>query len=351
MNHTLQHIRASVETMSPGYFSMVMATGILSLAAHLLGIPYLPSVLFVLNWILFVVIGLLALARLCWHTRLVRHDLLDHLNAPGFFTFVAACSILGGQTLLLGNNFAIAVVLGIAGLLAWVVLTYAIFTGLTIKRNKPTLDKGINGGWLLAVVATQSMAVLAELIAADVGQPLRVQLNFFSLSMWLWGGMLYIWMMSLIFYRYTFFEFSPTDLSPPYWINMGAMAISTLAGTLLIQNAPHAPFLQSMLPFIKGFTVFYWATGTWWLPMLIVLAIWRHGVRRFPFHYDPMYWGAVFPVGMYAACTTRLEVAMDLNFFGWLPHIMLWVGMLAWVVLFVGQLQAVARYWRTQPRH
>src|SRR3546814_8478322 len=94
--------------------------------------------------------------------------------------------------------------------------------------------------------------------------------------MWLWGGMLYIWMMSLIFYRYTFFEFSPADLSPPYWINMGAMAISALAGSLLIINAPDAPFLGSMLPFIKGFTVFFWATGTWWIPMLLVLAIWRH---------------------------------------------------------------------------
>jgi hypothetical protein len=90
--------------------------------------------------------------------------------------------------------------------------------------------------------------------------------------MWLWGGMLYIWMMSLIFYRYTFFTLEPGDLSPPYWINMGAMAISTLAGSLLILNSPDAPFLLSLLPFIKGFTVFYWATGTWWIPMLLVLA-------------------------------------------------------------------------------
>ena len=52
---------------------------------------------------------------------------------------------------------------------------------------------------------------------------------------------------------------------------MGAMAISTLAGSLLIVNAPDAPFLRSLLPFIKGFTVFYWATGTWWIPMLAVL--------------------------------------------------------------------------------
>jgi len=231
-----------------------------------------------------------------------------------------------------------------------VLLTYAIFTTLTIKQDKPGLETGINGGWLLAVVATQSMAVLAALISQSVGQPLRMEMNFFALSMWLWGGMLYIWMMSLIFYRYTFFAFSPADLSPPYWINMGAMAISTLAGSLLILNAAHAPFLQSILPFIKGFTVFYWATGTWWLPMLILLAIWRHGVRRFPYRYDPMYWGAVFPVGMYAACTIRLEHAMDLHFFGWLPHVMLWAGLLAWAVLFAGQLQAVGRFWKSRLR-
>jgi tellurite resistance protein TehA-like permease len=171
-------------------------------------------------------------------------------------------------------------------------------------------------------------------------------LNFFALSMWLWGGMLYIWMMSLIFYRYTFFEFSPADLSPPYWINMGAMAISTLAGALLILNTPHAPFIHSMLPFIKGFTVFYWATGTWWIPMLVVLAIWRHGIKRFPFTYDPMYWGAVFPLGMYAASTLRMMQAMSLDFLGLLPHLMFGIGLAAWTILFIGQLRALRRHWQ-----
>src|SRR3546814_16866051 len=97
------------------------------------------------------------------------------------------------------------------------------------------------------------MAVLAGLIALEVPQPLRVELNFFALSMWLWGGMLYFWMMSLIFYRYTFFEFSPADLSPPYWINMGAMALTVLTGSLLIIIARYAPFLGLMLPFFTGF--------------------------------------------------------------------------------------------------
>ena len=218
----------------------------------------------------------------------------------------------------------------------WLLLTYTIFAGLTIKEQKPTLDHGISGAWLLAVVATQSIAVLSALLAAHIGQPGKLEMNFLALSMWLWGGMLYIWMMSLIFYRYTFFPFSPGDLSPPYWINMGAMAISTLAGSLLIINAPDAPFLLSLLPFIKGFTVFYWATGTWWIPMLVVLALWRHVYRRFPIKYDPLYWGAVFPLGMYAAGTHEMIEAMGFDFLRFLPPAFLYIAFAAWMAAFAG---------------
>ena len=70
--------------------------------------------------------------------------------------------------------------------------------------------------------------------------------------MWLWGGMLYIWMISLIFYRYAFFPMAPSDLTPPYWINMGAVAISTLAGTSLMLNTSDFPFLQGIFPFLQG---------------------------------------------------------------------------------------------------
>lgn len=336
--------------MSPGYFSMVMATGIISLAAHFLGFPDLAWGLFGLDWILFAVISLLAVLRLAWHPRCVLADLFSHPRAPGFFTLVAACAILGSQSLLIGGNVAVATVLGAVALLAWVVLTYTIFAVLTVKHNKPTLDRGINGSWLLAVVATQAIAMMAAQLSMEVPQPLRMELNFFALSMWLWGGMLYIWMMSLIFYRYTFFAFSPVDLSPPYWINMGAMAISTLAGSLLIDNTAHAPFLESTLPFLKGFTIFYWVTGTWWIPMLVGLAIWRHGIKRFPFTYDPMYWGAVFPLGMYAVATLRMMHAMELPFLGLLPHFMFAIGCAAWLVLFTGQLRALGRDWRAYAR-
>ncbi len=323
-------------SMSPAYFGMVMATGIVSIAADMLGLEGIARAMFTLNVVLYALLWALYLLRLARHPREVFNDFNDHLRGPGYFTVVAATSVLGSQFLLLLDNLVLGLALWCAAVGMWVLFTYAIFTILTIKENKPSLDRGINGGWLLAVVATQSVAVLTALLAARIGQPWKLEMNFFALSMWLWGGMLYIWMMSLIFYRYTFFRFMPDDLSPPYWINMGAMAISTLAGSLLIINSADAPFLLSLLPFLKGFTAFYWATGTWWIPMLLVLGLWRHVYKRFPLHYDPLYWGAVFPLGMYAASTNELMLAMDLDFLAILPTIFLYIALAAWTAAFVG---------------
>jgi tellurite resistance protein TehA-like permease len=336
-------VLAELADLSPAYFGMVMATGIVSLAAHLLGMPGIAQALFQLNVVVYVVLWVLTALRMVRHPRRFFGDMVDHLRGPGFFTTVAATSVLGSQFVLLTSNYRAGTLLWGAAILLWIALTYTIFTGFTIKERKPTLDQGISGAWLLAVVATQSIAVLSALLAAHIDQPGKLEMNFLALSMWLWGGMLYIWMMSLIFYRYTFFPFSPGDLSPPYWINMGAMAISTLAGSLLIINAPDAPFLLSLLPFIKGFTVFYWATGTWWIPMLVVLALWRHVYRRFPLKYDPLYWGAVFPLGMYAACTHEMIVAMGFDFLGFLPPLFLYFGLAAWTAAFTGLVFGLLR--------
>ena len=94
------------------------------------------------------------------------------------------------------------------------------------------------------------LAVLAAVLDAHWGPVHRLEFNFIALSLWLWSGILYIWIVVLIFYRYMFFRFSAEDLVPPYWINMGAMTISTLAGSLLIVNAAKAPYLHSLLPFL-----------------------------------------------------------------------------------------------------
>jgi tellurite resistance protein TehA-like permease len=231
------------------------------------------------------------------------------------------------------------------GILLWAVVTYTVFTALTVKGDKPPLAEGINGGWLVSVVAAQSVAVLGSQLAPgfDVHVP---QVLFFCLGMWLGGGMLYIWIISLIFYRYTFFVMSPSDLAPPYWINMGAVAISTLAGATLIEAAPDSRLLQDLLPFLKGFTLLFWATATWWIPMLVILGAWRHVYRRFPLGYDPLYWGAVFPLGMYTVCTFRLAGAIDAPYLLIIPRVFLYIALAAWGATMIGALRQLVRHSR-----
>lgn len=339
-NSILTGIKAGIKDLSPGYFALVMATGIISIAAFLMGMEWIAFALFGINNIFFIILWTLTILRLIWFPKEVISDMTDHMKGPGFFTFVAGTCVLGSQYILLFEIFQIALLLLVFGILLWIFLTYVIFTTLTIKENKPTLDEGITGAWLTAIVATQSVAILSALIASHINQPFRIEVNFFALSMWLWGGMFYIWMISLIFYRYTFFKFLPDDLAPPYWINMGAMAISVLAGSVLIINAPDAPFLQSLLPFLKGFTVFYWATGTWWIPMLIILAFWRHVYKKYPLKYDPLYWGAVFPQGMYTVCTFRMAEALNIPFLHKISNVFIYIALFAWISAFIGMMRS-----------
>ena len=333
---------SGLATLHPAYFALVMATGIVSIGCELLGLRPIGVALLWANSLFFVVLWMLTILRIARFRDRVVADLKNHGRAVGFFTTVAATSVLGSQWLIIAGTWRLAAWLWGAAIVLWAVLTYTVFTVLTVKEQKPPLDEGINGGWLVSVVAAQSVSVLGSQLATGFSDRAPLVL-FFCLVMWLGGGMLYIWIISLIFYRYTFFRMQPSDLTPPYWINMGAVAISTLAGSLLILNAGHSSVLRDALPFLKGLTLMFWATSTWWIPMLVILGIWRHVYMRFPLRYDPLYWGAVFPLGMYTVCTFRLSQAIEAPFLMAIPQVFIFVALAAWTLTLIGLASELRR--------
>lgn len=326
-------------SLSPANFAMVMATGVLALACRLANIPAIPEILLVINMMAYAILWILTILRIRYHPRAFLADFCSHQRGPGFFTTVAATSVIGTQVVVQLGLTDTAELVWLFAFALWLVLTYAIFAVLTVRKNKPAFEDGINGGWLGAVVAMQSLVVLGCTImrGTDFSEAAVLGLTL----LWLAGGMLYIWMISLIFYRYTFFRFHPQDLTPPYWINMGAMAISTLAGALLIGLAEQSPLLTSMLPFIKGLTLLFWATATWWIPMLFILGAWRYVYHKVPLTYDPHYWGAAFPFAMYTTATYGIADAFALPFLLIVPQLFIGLALTAWLLIFLSLMMAV----------
>jgi tellurite resistance protein TehA-like permease len=324
----------------PGYFALVMATGIISIAAHLLAMRTVALTLLVINAVAYVVLWLLLLLRLILFFPRIKTDIADHVRGPGFFTVVAGTCVLGSQLIIVVGRDGVAAFLWLAALLLWAIIMYTFFTAITVRENKPTLETGLNGAWLIAVVATQSISVLGTLLTtrwATYQEPLL----FFTLCMFLIGCMLYILLITLIFYRFTFLNVTTATLTPPYWINMGAVAITTLAGARLILAAPDWSFLRDVLPFLKGFTLFFWAAGTWWIPLLLIFGLWRHVYKRFPLRYDPQYWGMVFPLGMYTVCTFQLSNAIGFAPLLIIPRYFIYFAFAGWLAAATGLIHSL----------
>ena len=154
--------------MHPAYFAFVMATGIVAIGAHLFGLAELAWTLSRINWIAYPLMWFLLILRLVLHPKRVWADCTSHQRAPGFFTLVAATSVVGVQAMLLHNNAQIATILWWITVGLWGVTTYGIFTLLITRAKKPSLAEGINGGWLISIVATQSVVVLGCIVGADL---------------------------------------------------------------------------------------------------------------------------------------------------------------------------------------
>jgi tellurite resistance protein TehA-like permease len=209
-------------------------------------------------------------------------------------------------------------------------ILYAFLIVMAIGKRKPSIGSGINGGWHLLTVATQSIVVLGALIGAK-DAPLPA-FQFVFLTMFLAGGLLYVMTITLVFYRISFFEVTPVEFGPLYWIDMGAAAISVLAGSTLLLEVDTWPILHNYASFLAGVTVCFWAAGTFWIPFLFGMLGWRYLVHEDAFVYQTGLWGMVFPLGMYAASTFELARAQGLTFLDPLSLIFTFIGLGAWLL-------------------
>jgi len=323
-----------VVTLSPAYFAAVMATGVVSTASNAWGLHSVAWTLLGINALLYVsFLGLTIWRFLCARSALLS-DLSHDKTGVGSLTIIAGTSVIGTQILVLTGWHDLPEGLWALAFILYLTLLYWFFAVAILGHPKPPMEEALNGAWLLVIVCSQSLGVLGT---AHGGTLLHHPIQpFFCVCMFLVGLFFYFPIISMILYRWMFLPVRPESLTPPYWINMGAVAITALAGSNLMLLTSEWPGIADLRVFIRGMTLLAWAVATWWLPLLCIVGFWRHVVQRVRLTYDPSYWSMVFPLGMYSLATSTLAKAIHFPWINWLSQLFLVLALLAWVIVFAG---------------
>jgi tellurite resistance protein TehA-like permease len=311
-----------------------MASGIVSIGASLLGYPILSDAFLGVTLAAFVILIGAYIARAVWFGSWVRRSLRDPTTAMAYFTVVAGTNVLATRVAMAGHP-SVALGLGAAAAVVWLALTYGLPWSIVAGSHRPVLAE-FNGTWLIWVVATQSLSIVAAAVAPHAPTTwLQDNLPIIAVCLWGVGVMLYLILIVIIFSRLLLIEVTPAEMGPAYWIAMGATAISVraAAGILALHSPQSAPLVNELRPFDTGLSLVLWAFGTWWIPLLVLFGIWRYLIRRYPRTYEPRLWSVVFPLGMYTVASWSLGHTTAFSFMSSIATVWIWVGIGAWVVV------------------
>jgi tellurite resistance protein TehA-like permease len=331
----------AVRGLAPAYFALVMGSGIISVGMLLVGHTALSALLLAVCATSFVVLVALTGWRLLRFRDAVVADFTDPRRGFGFFTFIAGANVLGVRLGMDGRYTLTATLMAVAGL-AWLVLGYVIpWTAVLGNEQRRPVLATANGTWFIWVVASQSVAVSAASLE-PVFVTFRDGLAVLAVFSWSVGVFLYAAAGIFVSARLMLYDLRPIDLSPPYWVAMGASAITVLAGARIVEMVD-APMVHATRGLIAGASVAFWAFATWLIPVLVAAGWWRHRTHRVPLRYEASLWGIVFPLGMYAVAGIYLDRADDLPVVGTVGAAGLWIAFAAWVLTLAAMVRHVTR--------
>lgn len=330
--------RWTPQNLSPGCFSFVMATGIVAVGANLKGLPWLAWPVMVIAAVGYLVLVLASLWRLVGYPRAMLADLRNPGRTFGYFTFVAGSNVLA--VCLTDHWPRAAAALLIVATLAWFVLGYLVPGVLVIRRRSDPLLASATGSWFVWVVASQSVAVVAATLEPVLEQA-RLILAVLAVLTWSVGLVLYAAAAVFVSLRMMLFELAPQELDPAYWVAMGAVAITVVAGARIV-DMNSTPIVDAVRELVAGLAVVLWSFASWLIPVLVAAGLWRHLYQRVPLRYELALWSIVFPLGMYAVAGMFLGRAESLPLLQIVGQSFFWVGLTAWGLTLAGMLWTAA---------
>lgn len=309
---------------------MTMATGIISVAFRLQNFIILSDIFFVITLVTWLVMTFLYTWRLIKFPKAVLENLLNPKTTFIFFTFVAATNI-SGMLLYQHGYILLALSSWIMAFIYWSALMYFGFASLCFAHKDREVNV-VHGGWLILIVGTQSLVLLGTKIAGDLGEYAAYMMVEIHM-LWALGMIFYAIFVTLFCYRIFFMNMEASDYSPLMWVVMGAAAISANAGSSLLLTDPVIPLLVDLRPVVQMFSIMLWTWATWWIPLLVIIGLWKHVYCKVPLRYEPMQWSIIFPLGMYTVATNNLALSAEFKPLLYLSVGMLWIAVISWITL------------------
>jgi tellurite resistance protein TehA-like permease len=313
--------------LPPDIFAVVMATGIVSVAAGDRGYPRISDALAALSSLAFVLLTAGLIVRVIARPRSAVGEIGDPDVALRMFTAVAACSVLGVR---FNRHPAVVWVLGAASLGAWLLLVPLACRDIA-SRPRAELRDHAHGAWLLASVGTAG----AGITAADLAVHQRsTELLLLAIGFWLLGLAGYVAVTWLIAWRAAAAPLVPDQVTPDSWILMGALAIATVTGDHVLLAADTLG--AGGLVWVRPATFVLWVLASLWIPVLLYAEMWRVDSRAGSLHFAGVWWSAVFPLGMYAAATAETAAVQDRPPLVTISLVLFWVAFTVWLLVAVG---------------
>lgn len=301
-------LRIAAYSSNTRWFTAVMATVTIASVSQWYGYEKTAPYFFITGLIIFLSVAVFMIMRAVLFYREVKNEIVDPEKTLYFFTIVSGVNFIG---VCLSKIFFLHTAANIFWFVAiglWLGISLFSFSILFLyqKSENRNIEDILHGGWFFAVIGTQSTAFLGIIVAEHAVRHI-VLIQLFSFALWSIGASLYLIFAALIIFRLIFYKFSSNTGISPYWMNVGAAALTALTGTVLHQHIQSiGGSLVDFLTFLKGISLFFWAVGLWWLPFLLILTVRRHACSDDGVVFTVGYWESAFTLGLCSVSTIQL---------------------------------------------
>lgn len=314
MDRYVAPISRIAAAIPPGSGSVVMGTGIVSIALWFDGHETLSRILLAIAGAIWLLLGLALAANVAGDAERVRREARSAAGLTG----VAGTAVLGARIEILGWTVEAVALLVVAAVF------FAILMA-PVLRNWDTPTSGIS---FALPVSIESLAALAATLAEHQG------------VRWLLSVAIVPFVIGLASYGFVIARFEFRELmggDGDQWIAGGALAISALAAGSITLGAETLGMFRGLIDTFEGVSVALWVAAIAWIPPLVATEVLRPRLA-----YNGKRWSTVFPAGMYAACSFVVGAAVHVPGIADFARVWVWIAVALWLMTFVAMAHRLA---------